>query len=409
MSNIVSITQISNGQTYDLEVDHPDHQFYLSNGVLSSNSHAVLYSMISYHTAYLKAHFPIEFLLANLMDEIKSNSPKAAANIQKIKNEIRARQVQIVPPDINVSELRYTMKGPDLITGLDAIKFVSDDAINDIIAKRPFTSFQDFMTRIDGRKVRANTIQALAAGGCLDCFGISRQQLFLYCSDYRKKLTVWLKRHAPTDLFVYPWPKEKPWSKSQTFAMEYKYLGEGFICPPAEAYGGFFSGQNVSIEDARKLPNKTNIPSMKVIVKDLFEFRVKKETSKYYGQSMMKLVVEDAAGSSCGLTIFPDRWDQVKKRMEAMKVKKFEIGVALHFSGSANIYEDEFGIILNQIYNVGNLPATPKKEELKHKKVSMRMPKKEKAPVLDTKEQLLEVIEDEMIVEGLIEENDDEA
>src|SRR5580692_4239393 len=61
-------------------------------------SHSVLYSMTSYKTAYLKAHYPIEFLLANLMSEIRSNAKVAKANIEKIKQELRTRGIKITPP-----------------------------------------------------------------------------------------------------------------------------------------------------------------------------------------------------------------------------------------------------------------------------------------------------------------------
>src|SRR5271166_2610122 len=137
MTNIANIKEIGEFQTYDLEVDHDDHQYYLSNGVLTSNSHSGLYSMLSYHTAYLKAHYPVEFLLANLMAEVNSNAPDAKANIERIKKEIRSHRIKIVPPDMNNSKLTYTIVDNKLITGLDALKYVSADAITDIIAKRP--------------------------------------------------------------------------------------------------------------------------------------------------------------------------------------------------------------------------------------------------------------------------------
>lgn len=105
-------------------------------------SHAVLYSMIGYHTAYLKSHYPIEFLIANLMAEISSNSPDAKGKIEKIKKELRSHKVKILPPNINSSKLAYSISSDNvLLTGLDALKFVSDDAINDIIEKRPFKNF----------------------------------------------------------------------------------------------------------------------------------------------------------------------------------------------------------------------------------------------------------------------------
>jgi DNA polymerase-3 subunit alpha len=124
-------------------------------------SHSILYSMTSYKTAYLKAHYPVEFLLANLMAEVKSNNPDARGNIEKIKKELRKNKVKIVKPDINKSQLVYTIEDDNhLITGLDAIKFVGEDAIKDIISKRPFKDFFDFMARVSSKAVRANSIQA---------------------------------------------------------------------------------------------------------------------------------------------------------------------------------------------------------------------------------------------------------
>ena len=152
----------------------------LFNGYGFNASHSVLYSMTSYHTAYLKAHYPIEFLMANLMAEVKSNSPDAKGNIEKIKKELRKHRVKIVPPDLNKSQLAYTIEdGNKLITGLDAIKFVGDEAIKDIIEKRPFKDFFDFMVRVSSKSVRSNNIQALAACGALDSFQ-APPQIYLF-------------------------------------------------------------------------------------------------------------------------------------------------------------------------------------------------------------------------------------
>ena len=271
-------------------------------------SHAVLYSMTGYKTAYLKAHYPVEFLLANLMAEVRSNNPDAKNNIEKIKKELRAHKVKISPPDINSSQLTYKIsEGNKLLTGLDALKNVGDDAIKDIIEKRPFNNFFDFMVRVNSKKVRANSIQALAAAGAMDSFKIPRKLIYLYCSDYRKKLQVWLKRHDPTkEEFVYPSPTELDWSISEIYALEQYYLGESFICKPAEAYGKFFKDKHVGVYEIKKSKEKTKLYPIKAIIRDYFEFKVKKETSRYYGQSMIKSVIEDKNGDQCSCTIFPD-------------------------------------------------------------------------------------------------------
>ncbi len=400
MSNIKSITFVGDHQTYDLEVNHPDHQFYLSNGMLTSNSHAVLYSMVSYKTAYLKAHYPVEFLLANLMAEVKSNTPDAKVNIERIKSELRANKIKILPPDINKSKLQYSIVGENqLITGLDALKFVGDEAINDIVEKRPFTNFFDFMVRVDSRKVRANNIQALIASGAMDCFKLPRKTMFLYVSDYRKKLQVWCKRHDPSkEEFVYPWVQENDWTIAEKYALEHFYMGESFICRAPVAYNNFFRDDHVVIKMLKSAKEKTFIPSMKGIVKDFFEFKVKKETSKYYGQSMVKATIEDRNGDRCSLTIFPDRWTEVQKRMKQLHGKlEFDVGLALHFGGSANIYEDEMGIILDKVFNIEKPPSLP--EDLKSKKVSLKESKKE---TKSESSSLVEEIENTLYDQGLI-------
>jgi len=378
-------------------------------------SHSILYSMTSYKTAYLKAHFPIEFLMANLMAEVKSNAPDSATNIGKIKKELRKHRVKIEPPDINKSQLMYTIEaGNHLITGLDAIKFVGDDAIRDIIEKRPFKDFFEFMRLVSSKTVRANSIQALAACGALDSFDIPRKQIFLYCSDYRKKLQVWLKKHDPlTDQFIYPWPQEENWTIPELYALEQYYLGESFVCKPAVAYGKFFGDTDYSVMEIKKSKDKTRLNSVKGVVRDFFEFRVKKE-GKYYGQAMVKAIIEDRFGDQCTLTIFPDRWKAVQERIGELKKKiDFNVGIALHFSGTANSYEDDMGIILDELINIALPPSLP--SDLKPKKINLKEAKakllgKEDVEVVQKPKNIQELqdqIEDTLYDEGLIDLEED--
>ncbi len=299
MTNIISIKSVGKHQTYDLEVNHPDHQYYLSNGMLTSNSHATLYSMISYQTAWLKAHYPIEFLVANLISEVSSNAKAAKENILKIKTEIRNHKVKIVPPDVNTSQLSWKIVDDHtLMTGLDSLKYMGKDAIPELIAKRPFTSFQDLIYRTDASKVRSPSIQAMAASGSLDSFGMDRNLMFYYASDYRAKLRshmskiwkAWEKKlvkqgwkdmsgddaphwinpqgervgmvelsldipeatrielGGPSDkdvqehlaAFNYPFPELKPWNIQDLFALEDFYMGEGISGDNFDRYPKFF-------------------------------------------------------------------------------------------------------------------------------------------------------------------------
>lgn len=376
-------------------------------------SHAVLYSMVGYRTAYLKAHYPVEFLLANLMSEVNSNTPDAPSNIEKIKKELRSHRIKIFPPDINTSKLTYTLnEGNKLLTGLDALKFVGEEAIKDIIEKRPFTNFLDFMSRVDSRKVRANNIQALASAGAMDSFGIPRKLIYLYCSDYRKKLQVWMKKHDPTkEEFVYPFPEEKEWGISELYALEQYYLGEAFVCKSGKAYGQFFADISKTVADVRRAKDRSPISSIKGIIKDFFEFRVKKETSKYYGQSMIKAIIEDGYGEQCSCTIFPDRWKTVQDRIKELNSKmKFDVGAALHFSGNTNNYEDEMGIIVDQLFNIIPPPSVP--ADLKAKKINLKKAKtKVSGDIVEATDQvgsLFDQIEGDLYDQGLLDLDEEE-
>ena len=240
--------------------------------------------------------------------------------------------------------------------------------------------------------------------------------MFLYCSDYRKKLQVWLKKHDPTkEEFVYPWPVEPDWSVQELYALEQYYLGESFICKPAVAYGQFFKDEHFTASEIKKSKDKSHLGSVKGIVRDFFEFRVKKETSKYYGQPMIKAVLEDKNGDQCTLTVFSDRWKTMQERIQEINKKaEFGIGIALHFSGNSNSYEDDMGIILDQLFNIALPPALP--ADLKAKKINLKEAKsklsnKEESEKPKNPQEILDQIEDTLYDEGLIDldvETDDD-
>ena len=373
-----------------------------------NKSHAILYSIISYQTAYLKAHYPVEFLLANLMFEVKSNTPTAKLNIEKAKKELREHKVKILPPNINTSELAYKLiDDKTLLTGLDALRNVGDDAIKDILSKRPFKSFQDFMSRVSSRHVRSSTIQALAASGALDCFNISRKKMFLYNSDYRKKLTAWKKKHnSETEDFNYPWEEAKDWDITEYYALEVHYLNEGFICKPHDAYNNFFNDPHKLYSDIKKSDNRQTLLPIKAVIIDCFSFKVKKEGSKFLGKTMAKLLLEDKNNEKYSCTIFPDKWEIFTERLKKQKIKEIEPGLAISFSGQANIFEEEVGIILNDVFDIKNKPQMP--EDRKQKKVSLRSKEKSEAisDILNTnvddplfEEQIKDYLYDENLID----------
>lgn len=160
--------------TFDLEVEHPDHQFYLSNGALTSNSHAVAYAIDSYMCAWLLTHYQDEWLCAYL--ESMSRNPEDKA---KAFGEIRAMGYQIVPIDINHAGASWTiLPGKKFMPSFLSCKGVGESAIDEIVAKRPYKSVEDMLWNEDGtwkhskfNKKALESLVKIGAFGSLGCVG----------------------------------------------------------------------------------------------------------------------------------------------------------------------------------------------------------------------------------------------
>src|SRR5438105_159605 len=147
-----------------------------------NKSHSAAYGLLTYQTAWLKAHHPVEFMAALLTSE-KDNTDKVVAHIA----EARADGLTVLPPDVNESELAFGVgadpknEGKKLIRfGLGAIKGVGENSIEGILAARtkPFPGLFDFCGRIDTKKINRKTLEALVAAGAFDFTGKPRKALW---------------------------------------------------------------------------------------------------------------------------------------------------------------------------------------------------------------------------------------
>ncbi len=145
-----------------------------------NKSHSAAYAMITYQTAYLKAHYPVAFMAALLTSE-KDNRDKIIKHMSNCKE----MGISILPPDINESQKDFSISGENIRFGLAAVKNVGEAAIESIITMRQeanFTSFMDFLSRVDLRKVNRRVIESLIKCGSFDALGNTRKQLMV-CLD----------------------------------------------------------------------------------------------------------------------------------------------------------------------------------------------------------------------------------
>ncbi len=140
-----------------------------------NKSHSAAYALISYQTAYLKAHYPAEFMAALLSSEM-GDTDKLVKHIGKV----RRMGIDILPPDVNRSVKSFSVADGKILFGLGAVKGVGDSAIDAIIEARedgPFCSIFDFASRLDSRKVNKKLVDALIKSGGLDSMGHNRASM----------------------------------------------------------------------------------------------------------------------------------------------------------------------------------------------------------------------------------------
>ena len=144
-----------------------------------NKSHATCYSWVSYQTAYLKAHYPAEFMAANL-----TRNKDNISDVTKFMDECKNMGLLVKGPDVNESELNFTVnqKG-EIRFGLGGIKGVGEGAVESLVNERkangPFKSIFDFLERVNLTACNKKTIESLALSGAFDCFeDITREQYF---------------------------------------------------------------------------------------------------------------------------------------------------------------------------------------------------------------------------------------
>ena len=141
-----------------------------------NRAHSAGYGMVSYWTAYLKANFPTEYMAA-LLTSVRDDKDKSALYL----SECRRMGIKVLPPDVNESESDYTPRGKDIRFGLAAIRNVGTGAVELIRkareSKGAFTSFGDFLAKVDAQVCNKKTLESLIKGGAFDSLGHSRRGL----------------------------------------------------------------------------------------------------------------------------------------------------------------------------------------------------------------------------------------
>jgi DNA polymerase-3 subunit alpha len=215
-----------------------------------NKSHSCAYALLAYQTAYLKTHFPVEFMAAMLSSET-GNTEK----VVKYINEARGMGITVLPPDVNSSDVNFTPIGDQIRFGLRAIKNVGENTVKGILQAREllgrFTTLYEFCESVDARLLNKRVIESLVRSGAMDGLGAHRAQLMAAIDrsmDRAQKLQRAREsgQHglfgggsspaAPSQLDVLPNAEE--WTEHELLAAEYSTLGFYISGHPLDKYAG---------------------------------------------------------------------------------------------------------------------------------------------------------------------------
>ncbi len=279
-----------------------------------NKSHSVAYSIISYQTAWLKAHHAADFMASLLSSCIGDTD-----SVVKYINEARELGLEILPPDVNESGYKFTVVGDKRIRfGLGAIRNVGKGAIDSILAarsERPVASLWDLCERVDLRLCNKRVFEALVGAGALDSLGGHRAQYMKALDDAIAEAALKQDERltGQVSLFGEPaagssramsapvLPTVAPWPESERLQKEKEILGFYISGHPLEPYRTeceLFATHTVA-----QIGAWTGEPmALGVVVT-----AVRKQISKKSGAEFARLTVEDFSGSS-EVLVFPEAW-----------------------------------------------------------------------------------------------------
>ena len=208
-----------------------------------NKSHAAAYAMISFQTAYLKTHYPIEFFAASMTLDI-NNTDK----ISTFQQELARLDINLAPPNVNYSMSNFVRNEQSILYALGAIKNVGIESMKDLCNEREknglFKDFNDFVNRCNSSVINKKTIEALTCAGAFDEFGENRSAIFNQASEivkYHKS-----KNHnankSQEDMFEdinlskFNLKKEEEWKPNIKLMKEYEMLGFYLSGHPLESH-----------------------------------------------------------------------------------------------------------------------------------------------------------------------------
>ncbi len=284
-----------------------------------NKSHSAAYALIAYQTAYLKVHYPLEFMAALLTCDM-DNTDK----VMRYVAECRERGIEILPPDVNESDWGFTVSEGRIRYGLGAVKNVGLGAVEEILHLREggvqVSSLFDFCESVDLRKANRRVIESLIKAGAFDVTGAHRSQLMLVVDEALEQGQARQKelRGGQPALFDgliaphghTPLPEIEEWHENQLLSFEKEVLGFYLTSHPLMRFeADILELATADTETLGETPSGTQV-SIGGVVSEVKEISTKK------GDQMAFLSLEDMKGRA-EVIVFPDLFRTVRPYLKA--------------------------------------------------------------------------------------------
>ncbi len=203
-----------------------------------NKSHSTAYAYIAYQTAWLKTHYPVEFMSANLTSFMSDTN-----RVVRFINECRKLNIQVHAPDLNISEINFQpLDNQSISYGLNAIKNVGSSALKSIISERKekgeFKSIFDFCARVESTSMNKKVLESLIKAGAMDCLPGKREELYISIENVlkygqsiqnnrsRNQVDIFGGEDGNSSMIREPKLYEcEPWSEKQSLTFEKEVLG----------------------------------------------------------------------------------------------------------------------------------------------------------------------------------------
>jgi len=269
-----------------------------------NKSHSAAYGVISYHTAYLKAHYPVEFMAGLLSNEI-NNTDKISVFV----GECKRMGIPILPPDINKSALKFIPEGHEgkmaIRYGLAAIKNVGEAAMQRSIEERErageYTALEDFCGRIGTRIANRKMLESLIKAGAFDFVGRDRAELFACIDESLSCAAAALRDRTVGQVLLFDDETHAAttrkrvvtaWSDHEKLSYEKELLGFYVSGHPLDAYGDVFARKDYQpISSLGDLEDRSQFKMAGAIV------QLEKKFTRKEGKPFAVVWVEDRTGA----------------------------------------------------------------------------------------------------------------